>query len=305
MENIKQFNLENSAKNQIDKLSLIGNLVSLAYSREESHIPSALSQLNYIFEVSKLINKDNTNIIIGKPFGSLSYYVPWQSLGWLENNSNLTDTVKYDRVLQDKTYENGLEFVDFSEEVLGNALGVALGYVVADSSKPTWVNTTDACLQMGSVLEPLLYLSQLSYERIGLPFLLTIDNNNCQVTGETNKINSIDPVIAMMKASNITVVEIDNASDIDNDLNLSSIIDDAFNSDTNPVCIIFNTVKGYPFDDMMTNPTFYHYVKLSAKKRKEYVSQINESIKALAKAMNDNKTPVWEPIAGITVGKIQ
>lgn len=258
------------------KATLIKNIVDQSYKANLGHIPSALSMFNYVFEVSKLINPVRTNIVIGKPFGALAYYEAWKELKWIRKDM---DTSEYPIVLKDKHEPNklGFPFVDFSAETMGNSLGVACGYSI-DSHDLTWVNTSDAALQMGSELEAILHISQMSKK--GCNMLITIDNNNSQVCGKTEDVNSIAPVIAMLKASNIEVYEVADASLINNDFSyqnktLKYMIERAKLKDSPAVCIIFNTLKGYPVKTFTQDPAKHHYSKMD----EEMYNTISEELK--------------------------
>lgn len=256
------------------KFNLVKNIISNSYYGNESHIPSALSMLNYVYEISKLINPNETNLVIGKPFGAMAYYEIWKKLGWISEN---TDMLNLPPVIKDKN-TGGFDFVDFSVETMGNSLGVATGYAYT-KDKFTWVNISDAALQMGSELEAILHISQLSKD--GLPLLITVDNNNSQVCGDCDDINSIQPVIDMMKASNIQVFEFDDASILQNDFtyqnkSLQYAISRAKVKLSPAVCIIFNTKKGYPFERYMNNAPKYHYQKLDERSFGEMIYELEE-----------------------------
>lgn len=273
---LERFKYKLKCMDIIEKLDITNEILTNSYKRNDGHIPSALSMLNYVFEVSKLINKGETSIVIGKPFGAMAYYTTWKRLGWIDTDTNLLE-LPYG--IHDKSYSDGLPFVDYSEETMGNALGVATG--IALTKQFTWCNISDAALQMGNTLEPLLYLSQLSHN--GLPLLLTVDYNNSQVTGTINNINSIDPVIGMLESSNVTLHVIEQSSEFWNDLDLNDIVEDAKNPLTPPVVVLFKTTKGYPILDYVDNPSFYHYIKLDEKTYTKYSDEVSNTIKTINK----------------------
>lgn len=246
------------------RLDLAKDIIDYSFQNNVSHIPSALSMSNYVYEVSKLIDKDNTNIVIGKPFGALAYYLSWDSLGWFGDKG----FEHYEDILQDNTNKNGVSFVEYSEETLGNAMGVACGYALV-KDRLTWVNISDATLQMGTTLEALLHISQLS--KNGCRLLITVDCNNDQVTGNIDDIISIEPVKEMLKLSNITCVEYNNVEDY---FFLEHMIEMADSSNTGAVCIFFNTVKGYPVQRFMNEPVKYHYSKLTETEHTEIMDEL-------------------------------
>ena len=157
---------------------MINEILDYSYKNNLGHIPSALSMSTYIPIIFKYINK-NDIIIIGKPFGSQAYYLTWKELGWLDNIDDLHPIVKHDEI----------DFVYYSEETIGNSLGVAAGVSLA-TDKKIYVNISDACLQMGPTLEAIQFIG-----KNGGNILVTVDYNNSQVTGKCSDIIPVHPVI--------------------------------------------------------------------------------------------------------------
>lgn len=218
-------------------------LLQYSFDNNLSHIPSALSMLDYLNITFKYIKKTD-NIIIGKPFGSQAYYLVWKQLGWLKDIQNLHMGVKHDEI----------EFVLYSEETIGNALGVAAGVSLA-SDKKTYVNLSDAALQMGNTLEAIQFIGQHN-----LDVLVTVDYNGSQVTGNTKDIIDVTAVIEFFKNNSFkTYITDGHDKDKIHDV-LKEVID--FKE---PTVIFFKTKKGYPFKEMMDNIKQWHYRKLNEK----------------------------------------
>ena len=223
-------------------MSLIDKLLQFSKQNGCSHIPSALSMLtyvNFLFE-NKIIQPFRDRIVLGKPFGSQAYYIVWKTLGYLEHIDSLSVGVKH----------NEIPFVDYSEETMGNALGVAIGIALANPNQSVWVNLSDSSLQMGSTLEALQYIGQYKLKNI----FLTIDNNNCQVTGHTCDIIDVNPVIEMTKMYGWVVIDIKGHDVEQMKCKLSSI--ENFNS---PILINFLTQKGHGVGCMQEDPIKWHY----------------------------------------------
>jgi transketolase N-terminal domain/subunit len=134
-----------------------------------THIPSALSQLKYIdyLFTNKVVVPYSHRIIIGKPFGSIAYYIAWYKNGYI-------DRLDYNNILK----ADDFDFVDFSDEVVGNALGIANGMCLVQN-KLTWVNVSDSILQTGVFYEGIQFAG-LHKQNIKL----TIDYNRTQLTGK-------------------------------------------------------------------------------------------------------------------------
>ena len=209
-------------------------LLEYSYNNGLSHIPSALSMIDYMWELfSKGHVTPDDHIVIGKPFGAQSYYLVWKELGYLDNIELLSVGVKHDEI----------PFVDYSEETIGNALGVATGIAMA-SDKMVWVNITDATLQMGNTLEAIQFIGQHQLKNIAL----TIDYNNSQVVGNTSDIIDVNPIVEMFKQYNWHV---------EHDLN-------NFDMTSRPRVYIIHTVKGDGSKSMMENNKLWHYKKIES-----------------------------------------
>ncbi len=214
-------------------------ILEYSYKHGLSHIPSALSMVDYLQELwyNRLVTPDD-HIVIGKPFGAQAYYLIWKELGYLDNIEELSVGVKHDEI----------DFVDYSEETIGNALGVATGIAMA-SDKLVWVNITDATLQMGNTLEAIQFIGQYQLKNI----MLTIDYNNSQVVGNTSDIITVDPIIEMFKHYNWRV---------EHDLT-------DFRMTDRPSVYIMHTKKGDGVPIMEDNNKEWHYKVLNEKDFKQ------------------------------------
>lgn len=216
----------------------------VTYSKEKklTHIPSALSMSTYVEFLfkNKIIVPYRDKIVLGKPFGSQTYYILWKKMGLLEDIDNLSVGVKH----------NEIDFVDYGEETMGNALGVGTGIALSNKNKRVWVNITDATLQMGSTLEAIQYIGHNCVNNI----LLTIDNNNYQVTGSTNDVLSIIPVIKLSRDYNWHVITVNGHCKDAISKKLSNL-----DNIKKPILINFLTKKGNGIKYMENDPIKWHY----------------------------------------------
>lgn len=228
------------------------DLLKYSYENNLSHIPSALSMLDYLQVVFKYI-KQTDNIIIGKPFGSQAYYLIWKHLGWLNDIQNLHMGVKHDEI----------DFVDYSEETIGNALGVASGIAMA-SNRKTYANISDGALQMGNTLEAIQFIGHHN-----LDILVTVDYNNSQVCGKVGDILSVNPVINFFKENKWKVYTVDGHDKDEIDNIMYKVIKN--NEPTSIICI---TKKGNGFSEMEKDIKKWHYRRLDEKDFKSFSEQI-------------------------------
>ena len=196
--------------------------------------------------VDVLFNKQfvtpNDYIVIGKPFGAQAYYLIWRSLGYLDNIESLSVGVKHDEI----------DFVDYGEETMGNALGVAAGIALAHPEQRVWANITDATLQMGNTLEALQFIGHNNLKNV----FVTVDYNNAQVTGNTQDILSIDPCINFCQEYNWQVKVIDGHN--------HETLTDTFNNlnTVRPNIIFCQTRKGHGVRTMEEDIKKWHYKKI-------------------------------------------
>lgn len=225
---------------------MINELLRFSYENKLSHVPSALSMLTYVDTIftKKFVVPHRDKIVLGKPFGSQAYYLIWNKLGYLDKIDDLSVGVKHEEI----------DFVDYGEETMGNALGVATGIAIAQPNKLTWVNITDATLQMGSTLEALMYIGHHKLANI----VVTVDFNNMQVTGETSNIICVEPIIDLCRQYGWCSILIDGHD--------PELICSTWNSRTQdrPHIFFYKTVKGYGVPYMEADPVKWHYRQLES-----------------------------------------
>jgi transketolase len=217
-------------------------LLEYSYQNGLSHIASAMSMLDYVdvLFTDKIVTPDDI-IVIGKPFGAQAYYLVWRKLGFLDNIEGLSVGVKHDEIA----------FVDYGEETMGNALGVAIG-IAMTTDKRVWVNISDAALQMGNTLEAIQFIGHNSIKNI----FLTVDYNNAQVTGNINEVLKVKPTIQFFKEYGWFVQEIDGHD--------KAKILTAYNNavGTLPNVYIFHTKKGHGVTSIEEDIKKWHYKKI-------------------------------------------
>ena len=228
-------------------MNLVKDVLKYSIDKDLSHIPSALSMLNYITILfdntdSPSIIDSEWNIVIGKPFGAQAYYVVWNKFNDID-----IDNMSY---ILDK---DEVDFVDYSEVTIGNALGVAAGISIGNNKK-TWCNISDGSLQIGATLEAIQFIGFNN-----LDILLTVDYNGQQLTGSLEETLGMD--IDSLKDYFINFgwsVYIIGSNDLDlNKEYLSNIMD-------GPSVVLIDTIKGDGVIEMENDPVGWHYKKLGS-----------------------------------------
>lgn len=219
----------------------IKQLLQYSIDKELRHIPSALSQYSYLKHILPHLDYPNINFVIGKPFGSQAYYILWKQLGLLEDK-NYSYGVKHEE----------LPFVNFSEETLGNALGVAAGISIG-SKKHTVVNLSDGAIQMGPTLEAIQFIGAKQLDLICL-----VDCNGYQLTGSTTEImgQNCQSMRQIFEASGWRTVLINSE-----DFNYETyrLLSDSMQR---PIAFLFRTRKGQGVVEMENDPVTWHYKPL-------------------------------------------
>lgn len=207
-------------------------LLRYTYKNNLTHVASALSQVDYINELftKKLVVPYEDKIVIGKVFGAQAYWVVWKKLGYIDQIEN-KGFVKHEEV----------PFVDFAEYTLGNGLGVATG-IAMTTDKKVWVNISDGALQMGNTLEAIQFIGHNCIKNI----MLTVDFNGGQVTGKTDDVLTVEPVIDFFKGY---------GWDVEFDLTNFKLGD-------RPKVFIMRTTKGNGIKSIEQDIRKWHYKKI-------------------------------------------
>jgi len=230
----------------MEKELLIKRLLEYSIDNNLSHIPSALSMLHYTHELFRhddseaVIDPYSWNIVIGKPFGAQAYYIIWHYY-YMLNIDDLSYGVKH----------NEIDFVDYGEETLGNALGFASG--ISYNGKRTYCNISDGALQMGPTLEAIQFIGKHKQN-----IVLTVDYNRTQLTGNTTDIlgMTINGVYdTFYNAGWLPYIISDSKF---NAKNIKSILDNS----KGPIVFLIETNKGSGIDEMVQDPVKWHYKQL-------------------------------------------
>jgi len=197
-----------------------------------THIPSALSQIYYLNNifVNKLVKPYRDNIVLGKPFGHSAYYYIWDKLGYI-SPQKYADGVRHLEI----------DFVDFADVTIGNALGVASG-IEMGNGKMTYVNISDSQLQMGATLEAIQFIG-----RMGQNIKLTIDYNGEQLT--SGLLTDIEADTEFFRSNGWLVIQTDNEC-IGMDYGFSL---------NGPVVVFVHTEKGEGIREIQSDFEKWHY----------------------------------------------
>ena len=207
-------------------------LIKRAYFNNCAHIPSALSMIDYFYWLNKKINYKKDALIIGKPFGQLAYHTIWNS------NNNLLINGKTKKVI-------------WADSTIGNCLGIACGLALSNKYKKIIINTSDASIQEGTMLEAIQFIG--TFKKFKANIVLCVDCNKYQCTCKL--FQTIYDLKRVFKAFSWNTLIINGH----NDNTLKTLHLDY----EKPTCILFNTIKGYGIDIIEKNPIEWHYKTLT------------------------------------------
>ena len=197
--------------------------------------------IDTIFKNKFIDIEKGDRVVIGKPHGAQAYYVPWKELGLIDSYDGLNTSLKM----------NQINFVDYTIDILGDALGVAAGIGLACNDR-VWVNLGDATLQMGNVLEAIQFIGQNNINNI----VTTVDWNDAQRCGKCSDIIDVKPVFNffMENGWDLKVVDGHNVSDIIKSWNEAKF--------EKPTVFVYKTIKGNGYPIMINNIMEWHYKTL-------------------------------------------
>ncbi len=131
--------------------------------------------------------------------------------------------------------------VDMSSGSLGQGVSASLGMAMAaridKQDYRVYALLGDGEIQEGQVWEAAMFAGFRGLDNV----CWIIDNNNLQIDGAIDEINSPYPIGDKFKAFNFNVIEVDDGHDFDK---LRSAFDNARNTKGKPSVIILKTVKG-------------------------------------------------------------
>lgn len=196
--------------------------------------------------------EDRDRFIMSKNHGSVITYPILADLGFIDKDLLM-------QFMQDGSILGGhskkdLPGVDFSGGSLGIGLGVASG--LAYGAKLSKKDYRIYCLvgdgesYEGSIWEAAMFAGHNELNNL----TVIVDRNNMACTDFTEKMLRMEPYADKWRSFNFDVKEIDghNMKEV-----LAALQNSKFRSESKPLCIIANTVKGHGIDFMSNDPLMH------------------------------------------------
>lgn len=217
--------------------------------------------------------EDRDRFVLSKGHAAPALYAVMAQRGYFPVEE-LKTLRKVDSRLQGHPSMNYLPGVDISSGSLGQgisaACGMALGGKLKGADFRVYTILGDGEIEEGQVWEAAMYAAAKNLDNL----VAFVDNNNLQIDGTVDEVNSPYPIPEKFAAFGWNVIEIDGHSfdDIENALN------SARNCKGKPTAIIATTVKGKGVS-FMENQVNWHG---SAPNAEQYETAMNELDAVLA-----------------------
>ena len=184
-------------------------------------------------------NEDRDRFVLSKGHTVPGLYAALAERGFFPKEE-LTTFRHVGTRLQGHPSMNLLPGLDMSTGSLGQgisaAVGMALSAKLRGKSYRTYTLLGDGEIQEGQVWEAAMFAGAKKLDN----FVVIVDNNNLQIDGTIEEVNSPYPIDEKFKAFNFNVVTVD-GSDFDQ---LRSAFNEARETKGCPTAIIMKTVKG-------------------------------------------------------------
>lgn len=162
--------------------------------------------------------------------------------------------------------------IDMSSGSLGQGASASLGMAMAaridNKDYRTYALLGDGEIQEGQVWEAAMFAGSHNLDNL----CWIIDNNNLQIDGAIDEINSPYPIGAKFEAFNFNVVELDDGHDFDK---LRGAFENARNCKGKPTVIILKTVKGKGVS-FMENVVGWHGVAPKDDEAEKALNELNK-----------------------------
>ena len=224
------------------------SIVSMIYHAKSGHPGGSLSAVdvvNYLYfkemniDPNKATDPNRDRFVLSKGHAAPVLYATLAERGFFDKEL-LPTLRKLDSPLQGHPDSNKVPGVDVSTGSLGqgisNAVGLALGAKMDDSSARIYALLGDGELQEGLVWEA--FMSAAHYKLDNL--VAIVDSNGLQIDGNVEDVMNVGCLVNKFKSFDCHVIEID-GHDYEQ---IAKAFDEAKETKGKPTVIVANTVKG-------------------------------------------------------------
>lgn len=274
-------------KNELKKIAVKVRMgiIEGTFNAKSGHPGGSLSSadiLTYLYFKEMKIDPENPRgenrdlFVLSKGHAAPGLYSVMAQRGFFPVE-HLKTLRKPDSNLQGHPSMNLLAGVDMSTGSLGQgisaACGMALGLKLKNSENRVYSILGDGELQEGQVWEALMYAAAKKLDNL----VAVVDNNNLQIDGTIEQVNSPYPIAEKFSAFGWNVIEIDG--------HCFDEIEKAYNSAKEhkgaPTAIIAKTIKGKDVS-FMENEVGWHGTAPNKEQYETAMAELNEKLNQLS-----------------------
>lgn len=274
-------------KNELKKIAVKVRMgiIEGTFNAKSGHPGGSLSSadiLTYLYFKEMKIDPENPRgenrdlFVLSKGHAAPGLYSVMAQRGFFPVE-HLKTLRKPDSNLQGHPSMNLLAGVDMSTGSLGQgisaACGMALGLKLKNSENRVYSILGDGELQEGQVWEALMYAAAKKLDNL----VAVVDNNNLQIDGTIEQVNSPYPIAEKFSAFGWNVIEIDG--------HCFDEIEKAYNSAKEhkgaPTAIIAKTIKGKDIS-FMENEVGWHGTAPNKEQYETAMAELNEKLNQLS-----------------------
>ncbi|NLA73763.1 MAG: transketolase [Clostridiales bacterium] len=274
-------------KNELKKIAVKVRMgiIEGTFNAKSGHPGGSLSSadiLTYLYFKEMKIDPENPRgenrdlFVLSKGHAAPGLYSVMAQRGFFPVE-HLKTLRKPDSNLQGHPSMNLLAGVDMSTGSLGQgisaACGMALGLKLKNSENRVYSILGDGELQEGQVWEALMYAAAKKLDNL----VAVVDNNNLQIDGTIEQVNSPYPIAEKFSAFGWNVIEIDG--------HCFDEIEKAYNSAKEhkgaPTAIIAKTIKGKDIS-FMENEVGWHGTAPNKEQYETAIAELNEKLNQLS-----------------------
>ena len=196
---------------------------------------------------------DRDRFVLSKGHTAPGYYAALANRGFfpVEDLKTLRKVGSY---LQGHPDMKHIPGVDMSSGSLGQGISAAVGMAISaklsNDSYRVYTLVGDGEIQEGQVWEAAMLAGHRKLDNL----VVIVDNNNLQIDGPINEVNSPYPIDKKFEAFNFHVINVDDGNDFDQ---LKAAFDEAKTTKGMPTAIVMKTVKGKGIS-FMENQASWH-----------------------------------------------
>ena len=238
-------------------------ILRASYEAQAGHIPSAFSILEIVYLLYKDFLNEGDIFVLSKGHGCLALYVVFLEMGFITEDEFYSFS-KYDSILGGHPHRGKHDKIYASTGSLGHGLPICLGSALA-KKLGNKKNKVYCLVGDGECNEGTIWESAMLAEKLNLDNLICIVDNN---VSQTRSMPTKD-IGTKFKAFGWDIEEVPDGHNIDQ---LKHALK---TTQTGPLCIICDTIKGRGIKEMEDNMFAWHHGPPSQEKYEAFCEELD------------------------------